>query len=210
LRAGEVHVWTFTLDDETPDADVVLSPEERERAARFVHGRDRARYVRCHVQVRSILARYAGEPAHGLRIIARPDGKPFLDGRQLFFSLSRTAACGGLAIARDGDVGLDIEQRRDFDELDAMLRRLSTVQEVRDLERWSRDERVAAFFRRWTRAEAGAKASGAGIAVALASAPPCDTGCRRLLDLDLGDDLFGCVAVPASVGRVRYFRPDVH
>ena len=81
LADDEVHVWRVWLDDlasRTSDLYPALTPDERERARRFVFDRDRTRFVAGRWSLRSVLARYLGRAPERLRFEYSPYGKPRL------------------------------------------------------------------------------------------------------------------------------------
>ncbi len=107
MRAGDVHVWQFEL---TPgDDEALLNVDEHARAQRFVHRRDRDRYVAAHGWMRRILGAYIGRSAKALSFGRRSDGKPVLVDADLCFNLSHSGSCGLLAVAGDAELGVDVE-----------------------------------------------------------------------------------------------------
>src|SRR5437868_11460224 len=61
LAPGIVHVWRLALDLPEPaiaDLRTILPPDEEARAARYLFGKHRRRFIACRGQVRRILAGY--------------------------------------------------------------------------------------------------------------------------------------------------------
>jgi 4'-phosphopantetheinyl transferase len=144
----------------------LLDVREQARAARFVHPRDRRRYIVSHAVVRTVLGRYVGVPARALRFEAGPAGKPRIDGTGLEFNLSHSGDRALLAMTHAGPIGVDVEAI-DPAVGDAISHRFFSAAEREALMHTARDCRLAAFFRCWTRKESFIKAIGEGLAFPL-------------------------------------------
>ncbi|MFF0506719.1 4'-phosphopantetheinyl transferase family protein [Streptomyces fimicarius] len=94
----------------------VLSDEESEKAARFVHDRDRHTYVAGHLAVRLLLAARLGLPPREINLLreacpgcGKLHGRPAVAPRHgLHFSLSHTRELAVVALA-GRPVGVDVE-----------------------------------------------------------------------------------------------------
>ncbi|HWH77220.1 MAG TPA: hypothetical protein VNT76_07600, partial [Candidatus Binatus sp.] len=78
LDANRVDVWLIQIDNEAPPPSLLdlLSPAERERAARFKFDKDRCLFVTAHAAMRAILAKYLGDDPAELKFIEGQNGKP--------------------------------------------------------------------------------------------------------------------------------------
>ena len=96
-------------------------------------------------------------------------GKPTLShcASAPFFNLSHSGDFAALAVARCGDVGIDVEQIRPVGS--EIAQRFFTDGEKAILARLSGSEWRQAFYRCWTRKEAVLKANGKGLSGGLAS-----------------------------------------
>jgi 4'-phosphopantetheinyl transferase len=141
--AGEVHVWRI----EVPDAE--------ERAA-------------ARMALREIIASYLGERPEEVDLAADASGKPELatEPGRLPFNLSHSGGLALVAVAPAGvAVGVDVElirPRRDLERLAA--RWLASNDALAIAAASDPAEREALFYAAWTRHEARAKCSGAGLA----------------------------------------------
>lgn len=72
-----------------------------------------------------------------------------------------------MAFTRLREIGVDVEQVRGNSDLDAIARRFFSGREQSELFALPEEERVAAFFRCWTRKEAYIKATGDGLSLPL-------------------------------------------
>jgi 4'-phosphopantetheinyl transferase len=168
LRDNDLHVWCMTLvvpDDTYANLQTVLSPVERERAARFHAEGVRRRFVVAHAGLRSILSWYVGvEPAE-LVFNRGVYGKPTLpagcgDGT-VCFNLSHSADVAVCAVARGHEVGIDVEQIRENVSTERIAAQFFSAQEQALLT--ERGNTTVAFSRIWVRKEACLKATGEGI-----------------------------------------------
>lgn len=92
IQRGEIHIWhaspaTHGLH---PDAQQLLSTDEKERMARFRFDTDRHNFLFCRSMLRILLASYLGSPPAELRFAYSAHGKPSLalSSRALEFNLS--------------------------------------------------------------------------------------------------------------------------
>jgi 4'-phosphopantetheinyl transferase len=188
LTPPEIHVWRFAL--EAPDERrsylwEILTEEERARARRFYFERHRRRFTIARGILRTVLGRYLDEPPGRIQFAYGIHGKPVLEGGgNLHFNLTHSGDAGLLALTRDQEIGVDLEQVRPRDHLEELARRFFTPPEVAALAALEPAERELAFFQCWTRKEAFIKAGGEGLA------RPLDSFCvslgepARLLSVD--------------------------
>lgn len=170
LANGEVDVWLVPLgaDGDSPEA-ASLSTEERWRARRFHHERDRRRFVAAHAGVRAVLARYLDRPPAALRFARGAWGKPLLDPPEIEFSLAHSGELAIVAVARERPVGVDIERLRAVPDVERLARSFFSVRERDELAALEPARREGAFLRGWTRKEAVVKGTGVGLSLSLAS-----------------------------------------
>ena len=153
-------------DDAGPEAQEILSGEERERAARFQFEADRRHDVAAHAALRRALAAHTGERAEALRFTHSAFGKPSLAERhRVRFSLSHSRALGFYAIGGRGPLGVDVEQLRTVPDALELAERHFTRTEFDALAALPAVERHRAFLTCWTRKEACLKAIGLGLIV---------------------------------------------
>jgi len=169
LDANRVDVWLIQIDNEAPPPSLLdlLSPAERERAARFKFDKDRCLFVTAHAAMRAILAKYLGDDPAELKFIEGQNGKPEFSTdsarRDVGFNLSHSHQAALLAVALGRAVGVDIEYiKRDFEFVE-VAERFFTVREVTALRSLPSDLQRQAFFKCWTAKEAFLKAKGTGL-----------------------------------------------
>jgi 4'-phosphopantetheinyl transferase len=212
-------VWQASLD--APGDERVLSPAERERAARSGTAAIRRRFVRARSLLRTVLAAYAGAPPAELELVETPDGKPYLrrPAGALSFNLTHTGSVWALAVAAGREVGIDVERTDRRVDVDAVARRLFAPAEAAAIAALPEDERRAAFFRCWTAREAVVKACGTGMLVPRVSfrvdvrpAGPLDVRGAgpepfpwRVLELTVPPRHAGALAVEGAPARVSSF-----
>ncbi|MDM0053050.1 4'-phosphopantetheinyl transferase superfamily protein [Variovorax sp. J22R115] len=177
LAHDDIHLWSANLD--LPAGEVAtlagcLSPDERDRAARFHFERDRRRFVVGRATLRIVLSRYgSGEAAARLRLRYGAQGKPALDRAQarheppIEFNLAHSQELVLIAVAAGRALGVDVEFVRPIDDLEGMARQVCTTDELRSLLGMPTALRGEAFLRCWTRKEACLKAIGTGLSFPL-------------------------------------------
>ncbi len=160
-------MWLVDLSRGEPRA--FLSGEERERAARFHFERDRGRYTVCRSVLRELLAGYLDAAPEGIEFRYGPAGKPELTEGSLRFNVSHSHDLALIAMARERELGVDIERVRAGVEREGIAERFFSPGEVAELRAVAVEERDEAFFRCWTRKEAYVKARGGGLSIPLDS-----------------------------------------
>jgi 4'-phosphopantetheinyl transferase len=170
---SQVEVWTATLAAEPAELEALgalLSPDERERAARFAFAELRARFVVGRATLRRLLGAELQRPPGSLRFEYGPEGKPaLLDAGDLRFNLAHSGELALYAIARGRAVGVDVERVRELRDADAVARRFFAPAEAEALRELPAERRPLAFFTCWTRKEAYVKARGGGLGLGLDS-----------------------------------------
>ena len=109
---------------------------------------------------RTLLTR-ALSPAPLPEMVFGEQGKPaFADDRPLWFNLSHSGDDIALLLSDEGEVGCDIEVIRPRDNWLALANAVFSVAEHHELEQETPEEKLAAFWRIWTRKEAIVKQRG--------------------------------------------------
>jgi 4'-phosphopantetheinyl transferase len=137
IEPDEVHVWVVEVPRGKPE-------EARQR-------------------MREIVAASLQTTPDRVEIRADERGKPQLAGRELEFNLSYSGELALVAVARVA-VGVDVEQVEEIDdELPELVDFVLSRRERRQLMAVAADDRVAAYYRAFTRKEAYVKATGEGM-----------------------------------------------
>jgi 4'-phosphopantetheinyl transferase len=150
----------------------LLSPEERDRAERFLFDAPRWRFIVGRAALRTLLGRYLDMPATKIAVCDDANGKPQLakphEAAQLRFNIAHSGMLALVAVTRGCEIGVDVEQIRAVDHREEISRRFFHDEEVRAILSTALDERSTAFLRCWTAKEAVLKAVGVGLSVSLA------------------------------------------
>lgn len=197
LASADVHVWYVSRDlpaEAVAELASLLSPDERERAARYHFASDRARFVAGRGLLRLVLAAYLGLAPNALRFDYNAYGKPSPrpgEATDLAFSASGSGSLACFALTRAGALGVDIEHVRPditLAECEQIAARFFSPAEQEMLCALPSEERRAAFFTAWTRKEAYLKARGVGLTQPLAQfTVSLDSARPALLDASSGD-----------------------
>ena len=110
MAAPVACVWACAESAAAPEA--IFDAGERDRAAAFVTGADRRRFVAAHWLKRRVLGHVTGRDPAGLAFGRGANGKPVLpDGPA--FNISHGGDWVAVAIGLTGPVGVDVEIGRD-------------------------------------------------------------------------------------------------
>jgi 4'-phosphopantetheinyl transferase len=176
MNDDEVHIWRAALDTDPEHRGAfaaTLAPEERTRAGRFHRPIDRDRFIVAHGLLRAIIARYLDRDPGAIAFQQGPSGKPSLrddvGDHDLHFNMSHADGIALYALARDCEVGVDVERVRAGFADERIAERFFSRCELATLRALPPEQQRDAFFHCWTRKEAFVKARGTGIATALDS-----------------------------------------
>jgi 4'-phosphopantetheinyl transferase len=169
-----VEVWTTVTHAAEPFLDeyrTLLTPDEAERASRFLRDSDRANFVIARAMARTMLSSYVEMPPESWRLRIEARGRPEVDNLppgapDVRFNISHTEGLVACAATVGREVGVDVEQierRLTHDVAD----RFFSPQEVADLRALPADEQPIVFFDYWTLKESYIKARGLGLALPL-------------------------------------------
>ena len=147
---------------------VLLSEDERERAARYVRAEDGDRWAHARGILRAVLGRYADVDPRSLRFAQGPHGKPQAAAvgdvpAGLRFNLSHSGDVLLVAVALDREIGVDVELPRRATDHVEIARRILGDEEAERLAALDEPTREREFLRAWVRWEAVLKCRGTGI-----------------------------------------------
>jgi 4'-phosphopantetheinyl transferase len=163
--ADEAHVW-FAKPDELPwpfaELSGVLTPDERDRAARYKAGTVREQFTASRGLLRKLLGACLGTAPHAVPITYVLNGKPVLAGGELHFNVSHTNGLMMIALAARR-IGVDVERTRAVPDAAGLVGRFFSPAEQDAYRRLPEANRERAFFRGWVCKEAVIKAAGATV-----------------------------------------------
>ena len=169
LSDDEIHVWCVELDaaGEVAELAAGLSAEESERASGLLTGTHQRRFVVARGMLRQLLGLYLDQDPGAVAFSRGAHGKPFLQKGGLHFNVSHTHELALYAIARNREVGIDVEWPRPQVAHEQIAARFFSLEEQEALAQVPDEARRAAFYNIWTRKEAYVKARGDGITAGL-------------------------------------------
>ena len=143
-----------------------LDDAESARSRRFLAERPRRQYVLSRAALRALLCERLGCRNDALSFAVSRLGKPraLVDGKgvNIGFNVSHSGEHGLIALADNGRVGVDVEERIVRHDIDGPLKTVFAPAERRALESARGEAKVRLFFRLWTLKEAIIKALGTG------------------------------------------------
>ena len=164
------HIWYARLDP--PDSVIAqmeqaLSVKEWARLRRFHFARDARRYAVRRGVLRHLLGGYLSIPPAEVAFVYGPQQKPALaeplDRTGLHFNLSDSGEMAVYAFAVEQEIGVDIEEHRDFPDARQLAQRFFSPEEAAWLNEQQEAQTSLAFLRCWTCKEAVVKAQGGGL-----------------------------------------------
>jgi 4'-phosphopantetheinyl transferase len=181
LGRDEVHVWRVSLVQAPAQVQSFrrkLAADEQARAARFHFERDRDHFTIARGVLRTILGRYLNRAPESLSFCYGPHGKPELAGESggagIRFNLSHSHGLALYAIARDRELGIDLERIRCDLAVLEIAERFFSREEAARLRAFPGESRYQEFFRCWTGKEAYVKARGEGLSLPLDQRDPSE------------------------------------
>jgi 4'-phosphopantetheinyl transferase len=146
-----------------------LCPSERQRASRFHYRVDYERYVAARAALRLQLGDFLDRDPNSLTFKYTSHDKPFVEDCAIEFNLSHSGDWVLFAFSRSGAIGVDIEHIRPIPDMANVAKQNFAESEYASWEALPQAERMAAFYRCWTRKESFIKAIGEGLSYPLDS-----------------------------------------
>lgn len=169
LAENVIHLWRAPLDigpEKLRALEMLLRPDELERAARFRFPGHRAHYTAARGILRMILGIHTGCEPQNLRFAYGEHGKPFLAepaGGRVEFNLSHSGGLAVYAVTSGSRVGVDVEFIKPGGSWMEIARRYFTPGEADELSALPPDAMPRRFFEVWSGKEARMKAMGTGL-----------------------------------------------
>lgn len=230
IDTGIVDLWLFHLNIAQPQIKQfypLLSQEEKQRSERLVNFIHRKRMIASQGFLRSVLASYLKQPAETLKFRRAERGKPSLDSVSTYpdlqFNLSHSHNLAILAVARQQELGIDIEYMQKKHNWKKIVHRFFTESEQQAINRLPEEHQKQAFYQVWTRKEAHMKVTGLGLHLApghfTVTVPPQDAAFIEnhkqpskaqwfMQDLNLPetfDDYRGCLSSDQPIEQLRQY-----
>lgn len=175
-----IHVLRVWLPDWSAWADNnrrMLSEDERRRADRFYFDPARRRFQVCRAVLRNVLARCLDRDPAELAFEYGAHGKPQLSAAQnadhLSFNMAHSADVGLIAIAWNGDLGVDVEAIPSAPSWTSIAQRFLAPAEWAQLQALPEALQSTGFYRVWSCKEAYMKATGHGMSLPLGRFAVC-------------------------------------
>jgi 4'-phosphopantetheinyl transferase len=173
MKNAPAHIDLYTIDCRLwlPQYDHflrLLSPQEKEKAARFHFKKDEQRFVLARGLLRHQLAEYLGCTPTSLVFKKNAHEKPFVENTQsLHFNISHSGDFVLFAFSWDLPVGIDIEYQKPHFDFMPIAQRFFAPQEIEQLCALEMSLQRSAFFDLWSQKEAVIKAIGQGLSYPL-------------------------------------------
>lgn len=176
LPDNEVHIWRAPLEMDSATLihlQRTLAKDEKARSERFIFDQDRNHFIAARGILREVLGRYLQRPPQTIDFVYGARGKPAISNggsrHPICFNLSHSHGLAVIGIAREREIGIDIELMRPEFAGEEIARRYFSAKEVDELNRLPAELRTEGFFHCWTRKEAYIKAKGDGLYIPLES-----------------------------------------
>lgn len=171
LHPDTVDVWRLQLEQSTEavaHAAELLTDDETARAARFRFERDQTCYTLTRSTLRRLLGAYLQTSPTTIDFSTGAHGKPAVADTDVEFNVSHSGDYSLLAFCGGRPVGVDLEKLCERKSLALVAEHHFGSDEFEHvLAGADEDERLARFYRCWTRKEAFMKATGEGLALGL-------------------------------------------
>jgi len=175
LEHRQIDVWLTSLYGASGDLQLaylqVLSEPERARWKRFVSVDAQLQYLVSRALVRTTLSRYAEVPEHEWEFETNRYGRPHIAlpqaARNILFNLSNTTGLVACAVAKDCEIGIDVENVMRALDIDALAPAVFAPAELADVRQSPSRDRRDRFFSYWTLKEAYIKGRGRGLSLPL-------------------------------------------
>jgi len=167
-----LEISTVCSEKHVHDLHRTLSPDERERAEKFLFDHARTTFILTRGVLRAVLGAFTGKDPSEIAFVYETHGKPVLQGEaenKIHFNVSHTKEKALIAVTRVGDVGIDVEYIRALKYGSRIAERFFAEEEIKSLRALPKRLQRKAFFTCWARKESFIKAKGGGLTIPLRS-----------------------------------------
>ncbi|HEY8207472.1 MAG TPA: 4'-phosphopantetheinyl transferase superfamily protein [Myxococcaceae bacterium] len=154
----------------------MLEPHELEQYRRFHFDQHRQEYLVTRALVRTVLSSYVVRAPEAWRFVRTDHGRPLIAGaeqdpetRWLVFNLSNTTGLVACAVARERELGVDVEWVDRRGQALEVADRFFSPPELEELRSRPAERQLDRFFDYWTLKESYIKALGKGLSLPLES-----------------------------------------
>ena len=198
---GELHVWIARHDQLSIESSAILSPDEIERANRFVVEHARNAFVSTRTFLRIVLGNYLSIDPHEVAFLYDANGKPSVAPRHLiYFNVSHTVDLAAIAFSTMGPVGIDVEKLAPVKDADEIAQRYFSSTDAGKVQNETA-HKSEKFLQLWVRKEAELKCSGLG----LSALTPESNFVGYVEEFQPAPDHLGAIAVFEAQATVRLF-----
>lgn len=175
LADNEVHVWhanpsNFTDIDSINYFTDLLTSEELNRKNKFYFSDHQHHYLVTRALIRIVLSKYISHiRPEEWRFSANAYGKPYISNNRLqdalTFNVSHTHGAIVLALVKNTEVGIDIENKNRKTNINSIYQNAFSNDEILMLDNTPLNMKNELFFKLWTLKEAYVKARGLGLSL---------------------------------------------
>lgn len=216
LQAGEVHIWSVTLNEDYYQLLLhsYLSEGENVRAKQFANDIDAFLFSARHKLLRIILGGYLNCNPNEIEFKIDAYQKPYIyfPTTEIQFNVSKTSNRFVAAVCLKHCIGVDIELTKEVRNIHQLIADYFTNKESDWIYAQPQASLESAFFGLWTKKEALVKGIGQGLSISInkldvLSANPIVFGSELwyITPLFLFDDCNAALAINTSNVRLNYF-----
>lgn len=174
IQSSDIHVWRIDIQGAAQylyRLKKLLSLDEIKKAEAYKFQDNIISYIVVRGTLRKILANYLEMDADKIEFSYTGFGKPYLfssiQSCSLNFNISHSEGFALFIIAKNREVGIDIERIRMIDDYEKIAEQFFAPNEYFELISIPSYQRLNAFYKCWTRKEAFIKANGKGLSYSL-------------------------------------------
>lgn len=167
IEQNKLVILTFEvnpLKEEWTDYLENLPTNEIAKSEEYHYSQDKLRFTKCRSILRSTLSKWLEKDPKTINMTSGMNGKPYLNEiPQIKFNITHTDGFAGIALCKDFEVGLDVENTTRATDIDAVSKKVFTDNEREKIPSKNIIDDKAIFFRLWTAKEAFLKNTGHGL-----------------------------------------------
>lgn len=173
LQLNSVDIWNVeAIADKIRAISFIdlLSPDEIERANKYIFERDYRQYIMARGVLRFLSGKYLRVDPSKIVFHYGDYGKPKYQGSSpINFNVSHSGERTIIAFSKGLTIGADIEKIKNNFNVMELAENFFSKEEIKALKKIDKEDRQRAFYRCWTRKESFIKAVGQGLSYPLDS-----------------------------------------